>query len=78
MYAGTCLIASFSVVKLNEFADMTFDEFSRLRLMDPQDCSATHAPAGVRHNANTEPPSSVDWRSKGAVTHVKNQVLLVP
>ena len=63
-------------MKLNEFADLTFEEFSQLMLMDPQDCSATNTPKVdvARHSANTEPPSSMDWRSKGAITHVKNQV----
>ena len=61
-------------MKLNEYADLTFDEFSQLMLMDPQHCSATQE--GVaKHSANADLPSSVDWRSKGAITPVKNQVL---
>ena len=60
-------------MKLNKFADLTFDEFSQLMLMDPQHCSATQG--GVaKHSADADPPSSVDWRSKGAITPVKSQV----
>ena len=61
------------LVKLNKFADMTFEEFSQLMLMDPQHCSATREDV-ARHSVGAEPPSSIDWRSKGAITHVKNQV----
>ena len=61
-------------MKLNKFADLTFEEFSQLMLMDPQHCSATQEGVARHGTINAEPPSSMDWRSKGAVTHVKNQV----
>ena len=63
-------------VKLNKFADLTFEEFSQLWLMDPQDCSATNTAQKV--GVVTDPPASVDWRDKGAVTPVKNQVCFDP
>jgi cathepsin H len=55
----------------NEFADMTFEEFSsqRLGVADPQKCSATGS-----HVSRSDPlPASVDWRTKGVVARVKNQ-----
>ncbi|XP_054858864.1 pro-cathepsin H [Eublepharis macularius] len=57
---------------LNQFADMTFDEFRKKYLWhEPQNCSATKSNfvgrAGWR-------PTAIDWRKKGNyVTPVKNQ-----
>ena len=59
---------------INQFSDMTDDEFSESILMNPQDCSATttgHVSAPLNHGVNI--PKSVDWREKGVVTAVKNQ-----
>lgn len=56
---------------INFSADMTFEEFRAFYLMKaPQDCSATGgyaAPAG-------DIPDHVDWRDKGMVSPVKNQL----
>ena len=54
---------------------MTDEEFNKLVLMDPQDCSATNrnersAPEGVD---DSHLPSHLDWREKGIVSEVKNQ-----
>ena len=60
-------------MEVNEFADMTFEEFKRARLMVGQDCSATET---QRHDAKYDEvslPASFDWRSYGAVSPVKNQ-----
>ncbi|KAJ8003288.1 hypothetical protein DPEC_G00167870 [Dallia pectoralis] len=57
---------------LNQFSDLTFDEFRRSFLLtEPQNCSATKG----NHVSSDGPyPDSVDWRTKGNyVTDVKNQ-----
>ncbi|XP_053172817.1 pro-cathepsin H-like [Scomber japonicus] len=57
---------------LNQFSDMTFEEFRKsLLLRVPQNCSATKG----NHVSRTGPyPEFVDWRIKGNfVTPVKNQ-----
>jgi len=55
---------------VNEYTDLTWEEFKSQYLMAPQHCSATvgsYQPRGVSPNAG------VDWRTKGVVTPVKNQ-----
>ncbi|XP_047437269.1 pro-cathepsin H-like [Mugil cephalus] len=57
---------------LNQFSDMTFQEFRKFYLFtQPQNCSVTK----TSHVSSTGPhPESVDWRTKGNfVTHVKDQ-----
>jgi len=57
---------------VNEYSDMSWEEFSRAVLMAPQYCSATtglYEPQGITENADP----SIDWRTKGIVTPVKNQ-----
>ena len=57
------------------FADITSEEFASQRLMTPQNCSATHKSSGpLPTPAANAMPSAVDWRTKGVVTPVKNQV----
>jgi len=56
---------------VNDYSDMTFEEFKQDKLMAPQECSAT--------NSFTIPPKAVsvpesfDWTSTGMVSPVKNQ-----
>uniref|UniRef100_A0A672JP85 Pro-cathepsin H n=1 Tax=Salarias fasciatus TaxID=181472 RepID=A0A672JP85_SALFA len=57
---------------LNQFSDMTFEEFRKFYLLtEPQNCSATEG----SHVSSTGPyPKFIDWRMKGNfVTPVKNQ-----
>ena len=59
------------VLGVNKFADMSFEEFKQIYLPNKFDTS--------RHEGQEVPseglslPKKVDWRSKGAVTSVKNQ-----
>jgi len=65
---------------INEFSDLTVDEFRSTYLMPKFDASDIciwpyHQRAGVRRSTLEieAVPKSFDWRSKGAVTPVKNQ-----
>ncbi|XP_010274448.1 PREDICTED: zingipain-2-like [Nelumbo nucifera] len=59
---------------LNQFSDLSFEEFSRnyLSKMDPRQENMFEASA-KRLNSTCTHPLSWDWRYKGAVTTVKNQ-----
>jgi cathepsin H len=61
---------------VNQFSDLTWDEFRAQQLMAPQDCSATehrvgHVMRGIPASLGADP--AIDWRQKGVVTAVKNQ-----
>jgi len=61
---------------LNQFADMTIDEFSMTRLgfrAPRQQRWGSLPKLGVHMYSNRTLPTSVDWITKGAVTPVKNQ-----
>lgn len=57
---------------INDFADLTFEEFKKLRLMKPQDCSATEHNLRITRKA-VGIPASYEWNSFGVVTPVKDQ-----
>lgn len=68
--------ATFSMA-LNEFADLTFEEFAAFRLgfnaslKNPENMLAR--PFRYGSVEEDQLPAKVDWRSKGVVTSVKNQ-----
>jgi len=58
---------------VNAYSDLSWDEFKAQYLMAPQHCSATgpgtHVSSGIADHADP----TLDWRTKGVVTPVKNQ-----
>jgi cathepsin L len=56
-------------VAMNKFGDLTVEEFARAYLGTRFTASAPNAP----HSLPRALPATWDWRTKGAVTHVKNQ-----
>lgn len=52
---------------------MTFEEFTALKLMAPQECSATNRDGFKIENAGVGIPDSYEWNNFGVVTPVKNQ-----
>lgn len=62
-------------LEVNEFADMTWEEFRASRLAAMQNCSAqTGSPRILlRGAAAPSPPAKRDWREEGIVSPVKNQ-----
>lgn len=64
---------------INQFADLTFEEFSATRLgLNAKmggEVRARPEPTRFRYATVTDVPSSMDWRERGAVTPVKNQAM---
>ena len=58
---------------INDFADMTFEEFKEARLMAPQECSATNAFKVKQEVKDKGIPDSYEWNNFNVVTPVKNQ-----
>ncbi|XP_064958461.1 senescence-specific cysteine protease SAG39-like [Musa acuminata AAA Group] len=60
----------------NQFADLTHEEFKAMHTgFKPSGTGAKKAGNGFRHGSLSSVPDSVDWRSKGAVTPIKDQGL---
>ena len=68
------------LMALNQFADMTFEEFESVSLGYKPSASSSGKMSSRRNSkpsefryAHSDAPSSMDWRAHGAVTPVKNQ-----
>lgn len=61
-------------LSLNEFADLTNEEFRAMRNgYKSQSLSNSMKATSFRYGNVTQVPSSVDWRENGAVTPIKDQ-----
>ncbi|XP_012444595.1 thiol protease aleurain [Gossypium raimondii] len=58
-------------LSVNQFADLTWDEFRKHRIGAAQNCSATRK--GNHQLTDVVLPESKDWRESGIVSPVKNQ-----
>ncbi|MFQ6651627.1 hypothetical protein Gotur_023881 [Gossypium turneri] len=59
---------------LNEFADMTYDEFIATHTGYKMQGNLTMSQStSLMDESFTDVPTNFDWRKKGAVTHIKNQ-----
>ena len=61
------------VLEINEFADLTQEEFAAQRLGVKMPLKQHKASLGTHEYSGNALPASVDWTTKGAVTPVKNQ-----
>jgi len=60
-------------VGLNQFADLTNEEFQQYFMGTTVDATTMKRSATTSSNTITAPPAAWDWRQKGAVTAIKNQ-----
>jgi len=58
---------------INDYSDLTFEQFAAIRLMAPQNCSATHHLKVSEKFKRAAIPASFEWNRFGVVTPVKNQ-----
>ena len=59
---------------INQYSDMTFEEFKAIKLMAPQNCSATENRFKMDlSSAGVGIPDRFEWNNFGMVTPVKNQ-----
>lgn len=57
---------------INDYSDMSFEEFKAEKLMLPQDCSATNS-FKVKEDKVKAIPEAYEWNNYGMVSPVKNQ-----
>lgn len=58
---------------INEYSDLTFEQFAAMRLMAPQNCSATYNLKVSDKYKQLGAPLSFEWNNYGVVSPVKNQ-----
>lgn len=64
---------------LNQFSDMSYEEFRKDVLMAPQHCSATNGVSKPPRSSLLEPdlPESLDWREKNVISEVRSRFIRV-
>jgi cathepsin H len=58
---------------INDYSDLTFEQFFNLRLMAPQNCSATYNLRVSNNYKQLGAPEAFEWNNFGMVSPVKNQ-----